>query len=57
MIVPTAVRLSGNGGYRAVTVRDVAAEAGLSASPVIRLSLSKIELYAACSLKSRCSPS
>ena len=46
-ILRAAGRLFGERGYRAVTVRDIAAEAGVSASLVMKLFLSKEKLYAA----------
>jgi AcrR family transcriptional regulator len=46
-ILRAASRLFGERGYRAVTVRDIAAEAGVSASLVMKLFLSKEKLYAA----------
>jgi AcrR family transcriptional regulator len=46
-ILRTAGRLFGERGYRAVTVRDIAADAGVSASLVMKLFVSKEKLYAA----------
>jgi AcrR family transcriptional regulator len=46
-IIHSAGRLFGERGYRAVTVRDIAADAGVSASLVMKLFLSKEKLYAA----------
>jgi AcrR family transcriptional regulator len=46
-ILRSAAHLFGERGYRAVTVRDIAAEAGVSAALVIKLFLSKEKLYAA----------
>jgi AcrR family transcriptional regulator len=46
-ILSSAGRLFGERGYRAVTVRDIAAEAGVSAALVIKLFLSKKDLYVA----------
>jgi len=46
-ILSTAGRLFGERGYRAVTVRDIAADAGVSAALVMKLFLSKEKLYAA----------
>jgi AcrR family transcriptional regulator len=47
VILCTAGRLFGERGYRAVTVRDIAADAGVSASLVMKLFVSKEKLYAA----------
>jgi AcrR family transcriptional regulator len=47
VILRTAGRLFGERGYRAVTVRDIAADAGVSASLVMKLFVSKEKLYAA----------
>jgi hypothetical protein len=44
-------------GYRAVTVPDIAADAGVSAALVMKLFLSKESFMPPCSLTSRCSPS
>jgi AcrR family transcriptional regulator len=46
-ILRSAARLFGERGYRAVTVRDIAAEAGVSAALVMKLFLSKEKLFAA----------
>jgi AcrR family transcriptional regulator len=46
-ILQSAGRLFGERGYRAVTVRDIAADAGVSAALVMKLFLSKEKLYAA----------
>jgi AcrR family transcriptional regulator len=46
-ILRAAGRLFGERGYRAVTVRDIAAKAGVSAALVMKLFLSKEKLYAA----------
>jgi AcrR family transcriptional regulator len=46
-ILCAAGRLFGERGYRAVTVREIAANAGVSASLVMKLFLSKDKLYAA----------
>lgn len=46
-ILNSARRLFGERGYRAVTVRDIAADAGFSAALVMKLFLSKEKLYAA----------
>jgi len=46
-IFSAAGRLFGERGYRAVTVRDIAAEAGVSAALVMKLFVSKEKLYAA----------
>jgi AcrR family transcriptional regulator len=46
-ILQSAASLFGERGYRGVTVRDIAAEAGVSAALVIKLFLSKEKLYAA----------
>lgn len=46
-ILRAAGRLFGTRGYRAVTVRDIAAEAGVSAALIMKLFLSKEKLYAA----------
>lgn len=46
-ILRAASRLFGERGYRAVTVRDIAAEAGVSAALVMKLFLSKEKLFAA----------
>lgn len=46
-ILQAAAYLFGERGYRGVTVRDIAAEAGVSAALVIKLFLSKEKLYAA----------
>lgn len=46
-ILQSAAYLFGERGYRGVTVRDIAAEAGVSAALVIKLFLSKEKLYAA----------
>ncbi|MET3720049.1 MULTISPECIES: TetR family transcriptional regulator [unclassified Arthrobacter] len=46
-ILRAAGRLFGERGYRAVTVRDIAAEAGVSAALVMKLFLSKEKLFAA----------
>ncbi|WP_235047108.1 helix-turn-helix domain-containing protein [Arthrobacter nitrophenolicus] len=46
-IIHSASRLFGERGYRAVTVREIAADAGVSASLVMKLFLSKENLYAA----------
>ena len=43
----SAGRLFGERGYRGVTVRDIAAEAGVSAALVMKLFLSKEKLFAA----------
>jgi AcrR family transcriptional regulator len=45
-ILSSAGRLFGERGYRAVTVRDIAADAGVSAALVMKLFLSKEKLYA-----------
>ncbi|WP_461186666.1 TetR/AcrR family transcriptional regulator [Arthrobacter sp. Z4-13] len=46
-ILRAAGRLFGTRGYRAATVRDVAAEAGVSAALIMKLFLSREKLYAA----------
>jgi AcrR family transcriptional regulator len=46
-ILRSAGRLFGERGYRAVTVRDIAADAGVSAALVMKQFLSKEKLYAA----------
>ena len=46
-ILTAAGRLFGERGYRAVTVRDIAAEAGVSAALVMKLFISKAKLFAA----------
>jgi AcrR family transcriptional regulator len=46
-ILRSAADLFGERGYRAVTVRDIAAEAGVSAALVIKQFLTKEKLYAA----------
>lgn len=46
-ILHSAGRLFGERGYRAVTVRDIADEAGVSAALVMKLFQSKEKLYAA----------
>lgn len=46
-IFSAAGRLFGERGYRAVTVRDIAADAGVSAALVMKLFVSKEKLYAA----------
>jgi AcrR family transcriptional regulator len=46
-ILQSAGRLFGRRGYRAVTVRDIASDAGVSAALVMKLFLSKEKLYAA----------
>jgi hypothetical protein len=46
-ILNAAGRLFGERGYRAVTVRDIAAEAGVSAALVMKLFASKDKLFAA----------
>ena len=46
-ILQSAERLFGERGYRAVTVRDIADDAGVSAALVMKLFLSKEKLYAA----------
>ena len=46
-ILQSAGRLFGERGYRAVTVRDIAGDAGVSAALVMKLFLSKEKLYAA----------
>jgi AcrR family transcriptional regulator len=46
-VLRSAERLFGERGYRAVTVRDIAADAGVSAALVMKLFLSKEKLYAA----------
>jgi AcrR family transcriptional regulator len=46
-ILSSARRLFGERGYRAVTVRDIAADAGVSAALVMKLFLSKEKLFAA----------
>ena len=46
-ILRSAAYLFGERGYRAVTVRDIAAEAGVSAALVMKLFLSKEKLFAA----------
>jgi AcrR family transcriptional regulator len=46
-ILRSASRLFGERGYRAVTVREIAAEAGVSAALVMKLFLSKEKLFAA----------
>lgn len=46
-ILRSAGRLFGERGYRAVTVRDIACDAGVSAALVMKLFLSKEKLYAA----------
>jgi AcrR family transcriptional regulator len=47
VILRAAGRLFGARGYRAVTVRDIAAEAGVSAALIMKVFLSKEKLYAA----------
>lgn len=46
-ILGAAGRLFGERGYRAVTVRDIAADAGVSAALVMKLFVSKEKLFAA----------
>lgn len=46
-ILRSAGRLFGERGYRAVTVRDIACDAGVSPALVMKLFLSKAKLYAA----------
>lgn len=46
-ILRSAARLFGERGYRAVTVRDIAGDAGVSAALVMKLFLSKAKLHAA----------
>lgn len=46
-ILSAARRLFGDRGYRAVTVRDIAAEAGVSAALVMKHFISKDKLFAA----------
>ncbi|MDQ0691341.1 TetR/AcrR family transcriptional regulator [Arthrobacter sp. W4I7] len=46
-ILQSAGRLFGERGYRAVTVRDIAGDAGVSAALVMKLFQSKEKLYAA----------
>lgn len=46
-VLMSAGRLFGERGYRGVTVRDIAAEAGVSAALVMKLFLSKEKLFAA----------
>ena len=46
-ILRSASRLFGERGYRAVTVRDIAAEAGVSAALVMKLFVAKEKLFAA----------
>lgn len=46
-ILTAAGRLFGERGYRAVTVRDIAGEAGVSAALVMKLFVSKDKLFAA----------
>ena len=46
-VLRSAANLFGERGYRAVTVRDIAAEAGVSAALVMKLFLSKEKLFAA----------
>lgn len=46
-VLDSAGRLFGARGYRAVTVRDIAADAGVSAALVMKLFGSKEKLYAA----------
>jgi AcrR family transcriptional regulator len=46
-IIHSASRLFGERGYRAVTLREIAADAGVSASLVMKLFVSKENLYAA----------
>lgn len=46
-ILDAAGRLFGERGYRAVTVRDIAADAGVSAALVMKLFVSKDKLFAA----------
>lgn len=46
-VLRSAGRLFGERGYRAVTVREIAGDAGVSAALVMKLFLSKEKLYAA----------
>ena len=46
-VLQSARRLFGERGYRGVTVRDIAADAGVSAALVMKLFLSKEKLFAA----------